>query len=103
MLSLDRLQAFSLRKGCYPGQEIVARTHYLGQAKRQLARLAGAGLQAGLEIRDGSGHGVGSLVCATSDGREGLAVLAATREGMTLADGRPVAELPMLGGFGRSL
>ncbi|MDW8479617.1 MAG: folate-binding protein [Xanthomonadales bacterium] len=23
-------RAFSLRKGCYPGQEIVARTHYLG-------------------------------------------------------------------------
>lgn len=35
MLGLGRLQAFSLSKGCYPGQEIVARTHYLGQQKRE--------------------------------------------------------------------
>ena len=35
-LSLERLQAFSVKKGCYPGQEIVARTHFLGQAKRGL-------------------------------------------------------------------
>ncbi|GHD65705.1 folate-binding protein YgfZ [Luteimonas padinae] len=33
-LSLERLKAYSVRKGCYPGQEIVARTHFLGQAKR---------------------------------------------------------------------
>lgn len=36
-LSLDRLRAFSVKKGCYPGQEIVARTHFLGKAKRWLA------------------------------------------------------------------
>lgn len=36
-LSLQRLRAFSVKKGCYPGQEIVARTHFLGQAKRGLA------------------------------------------------------------------
>lgn len=35
-LSLDRLRAYSVKKGCYPGQEIVARTHFLGQAKRGL-------------------------------------------------------------------
>ena len=35
-LSLERLQAFSVKKGCYPGQEIVARTHFLGKAKRGL-------------------------------------------------------------------
>ncbi len=35
-LSLDRLDAFSVKKGCYPGQEIVARTHFLGKAKRGL-------------------------------------------------------------------
>jgi len=43
MLALDRLAAFSVRKGCYPGQEIVARTHFLGQAKRRLARLCASG------------------------------------------------------------
>ena len=38
-LSLDRLRAYSVKKGCYPGQEIVARTHFLGQVKRGLALL----------------------------------------------------------------
>ncbi len=39
MLGLERLGAISLSKGCYPGQEIVARTHYLGQSKRGLVCL----------------------------------------------------------------
>ena len=36
MLSLDKLNGLSLKKGCYPGQEIVARTHYLGESKKAL-------------------------------------------------------------------
>lgn len=36
MLGQDRWQAISLTKGCYTGQEIVARTHYLGKNKRHL-------------------------------------------------------------------
>jgi len=34
MLDFDSLGAVNFRKGCYPGQEIVARTHYLGKVKR---------------------------------------------------------------------
>lgn len=36
MLNLDRLGAVSFNKGCYTGQEIVARTEYRGQTKRRL-------------------------------------------------------------------
>ena len=36
MLNLDRLGGISFNKGCYTGQEIVARTHYLGKAKRAM-------------------------------------------------------------------
>lgn len=36
MLNLDKLGGISFTKGCYTGQEIVARTHYLGKAKREL-------------------------------------------------------------------
>jgi folate-binding protein YgfZ len=43
MLALERLQAYSLRKGCFPGQEIIARTHYLGRSKRRLVRLTCSG------------------------------------------------------------
>ncbi len=36
MLNLDQLGGISYNKGCYTGQEIVARTHYLGKAKKAL-------------------------------------------------------------------
>ncbi len=36
MLNIDKLGGISFDKGCYIGQEIVARTHYLGKAKREL-------------------------------------------------------------------
>jgi folate-binding protein YgfZ len=36
MLNLDALGGISFDKGCYTGQEVVARTHYLGKAKRKL-------------------------------------------------------------------
>lgn len=36
MFNLDKLGGISFNKGCYTGQEIVARTHYLGQAKREM-------------------------------------------------------------------
>jgi len=35
MLNLDLLHIINLDKGCYPGQEIVARTHYRGKTKRR--------------------------------------------------------------------
>lgn len=38
MLNLDLLDAISFDKGCYTGQEIVARTHYKGATKRRTLR-----------------------------------------------------------------
>ncbi len=35
-INLDELGAFSLKKGCYPGQEVIARMHYLGKPNRRL-------------------------------------------------------------------
>ena len=35
-INLDELEAFSLKKGCYPGQEVIARMHYLGKPNRRL-------------------------------------------------------------------
>ena len=56
MLSLDRLQAFSVKKGCYPGQEIVARTHFLGQAKARAhaVRMPRANPEAGANVDVGA-------------------------------------------------
>ncbi len=36
MLNLDKQGGISFNKGCYTGQEIVARTHFLGKAKREM-------------------------------------------------------------------
>jgi tRNA-modifying protein YgfZ len=36
MLGIDQLGGVSFSKGCYTGQEIVARSHYLGKVKRAL-------------------------------------------------------------------
>jgi len=38
MVNMDRLDAVNFRKGCYPGQEIVARMHYLGNLKQRMGR-----------------------------------------------------------------
>jgi len=35
MLGLERIGAVSFTKGCYPGQEIIARARYLGKVKRK--------------------------------------------------------------------
>jgi tRNA-modifying protein YgfZ len=90
MLSLERLKAFSLKKGCYPGQEIVARTHYLGQAKRALAGILGPGITVGAQVRDGAGHPAGTAVSATSDGLSGLAVLTVGAPDPLVIDTHPI-------------
>lgn len=72
-LSLERLNAFSVKKGCYPGQEIVARTHFLGQAKRGLTLVrSDAPLEPAMDLRLGE-QVVGTVVSTSGD--LGLAVL----------------------------
>ena len=38
MANMELVGAVSLKKGCYPGQEVVARMHYLGKLKRRMYR-----------------------------------------------------------------
>lgn len=103
-LSLERLGAFSVKKGCYPGQEIVARTHFLGQAKRGLALLEGdAELVDGGEVSSESAS-LGKVISTTAaDGRHlALAVLPLEHGSQRLSvDGNAVRELPVRGGLAR--
>jgi folate-binding protein YgfZ len=94
MLSLERLHAFSLKKGCYPGQEIVARTHYLGQARRGLSRVEGIGLQVGASLSDDEGNTVGSVICTTPDSANGLAILQLEKRAQALCIGPQSVNLP---------
>jgi folate-binding protein YgfZ len=77
-LSLERLHAFSVKKGCYPGQEIVARTHFLGQAKRGLVLLEGdAAFADGDEVH--ANERIAGTIVSTA-GQLALAVLPLERE-----------------------
>ncbi len=67
-LSLERLRAYSVKKGCYPGQEIVARTHFLGQAKRGLALVRSAPpLAPGAELMSTVDTKIGTVVSTAGD------------------------------------
>jgi folate-binding protein YgfZ len=46
MVNLDLIGGVSYAKGCYPGQEIVARTHYLGRLKQRMYRIGVRGVAA---------------------------------------------------------
>ncbi len=52
MINFELVGGVNFRKGCYPGQEIVARSQYLGQLKRRalLAYADDAQAQAGVEV-----------------------------------------------------
>jgi folate-binding Fe-S cluster repair protein YgfZ len=43
MLNLDALGAISFEKGCYTGQEVIARAHYRGRVKRRMQRFLSGG------------------------------------------------------------
>ena len=64
MLNLDLLDAINLDKGCYTGQEIVARTHYRGATKRRCLRFESAEpVNPGDKIQEGN-RSVGEVVNA---------------------------------------
>jgi hypothetical protein len=52
MINFELVGGVNFRKGCYPGQEIVARSQYLGKLKRRmtLAQIPGVGLTNGMDV-----------------------------------------------------
>ncbi len=98
-LGLDRLAAYSVKKGCYPGQEIVARTHFLGKAKRSLQLLqAASDVIAGTAVTQ-QGAIVGTV--ASSAGTLALAVLPLELDGSVEIDSNTALRLPLLDGLAR--
>jgi len=92
MINLQALGGVSFKKGCYTGQEIVARMQYLGKLKRRLHRLAMQSSDsevpaAGLELYSPvHGSSVGEVVLAAS--AEGSTELLAVLQEDAAADGR---------------
>ncbi len=67
-LSLQRLQAVAIDKGCYPGQEIVARLHFRGGHKRHLCSGTLSQPRAPGEMLRIDGHDVGRVLDAMTEG-----------------------------------
>lgn len=102
MLNLDVLGGISFEKGCYTGQEIIARTHFRGAIKRRMFRFksSGAPPEPGTRIVAGDQH-AGDVVDAvhTEDGVELLAIVNLTHADATLRiaspDGAQLTKLPL--------
>ncbi|MGF6274876.1 folate-binding protein YgfZ [Massilia sp. UYP11] len=106
MINLELLGGVNFKKGCYPGQEIVARTKYLGKIKRRttLAGIDDATARAGDEVFSTADpdQPCGMVVNAAPNGRGGADALveiklAALGEEVRLgsAAGAPLRFLPM--------
>jgi len=76
-LSLQRLQAVAVDKGCYPGQEIVARLHFRGGHKRHMHRVILSQTMPPGEVLRSEGHEVGCVLDTNQSGDaiEALVVL----------------------------
>lgn len=97
MLNLDLVDGISFAKGCYTGQEIIARTQHLGRIKRRLHRLR---LPAGswtvgqtVQLEDGR-TGRLTEVVATEAGHEALVVLRSAEEAGTDPGDAPAGDPP---------
>jgi folate-binding protein YgfZ len=79
MLNLDAIGAISFEKGCYTGQEIIARAHYRGQVKRRMQRFHTESAEplapgARISLRDGRRCVVVQAEFTTAGAQEFLAV-----------------------------
>lgn len=69
LLNFTQIGGVSFRKGCFTGQEIVARLHYKGKLKQRMRRLSAAcsdpdALLPGTLLHNGDGKKIGELVTA---------------------------------------
>lgn len=102
-LNYHVLEAVSYNKGCYTGQEVVARLYFRGKLKQRLYRLEGQGLtEAGHHAIHAGGEQVGGVVMSApeANGRRALLAVvknAAAREGRLQLgpDGPPLQVMPL--------
>jgi folate-binding protein YgfZ len=90
--NLDELHAISYTKGCYTGQEVVARVHFRGHVNRHLRGLRTAGGEPpppSAQLVDDSGRPVGEVRSAVASPRLGGIALAMIRREVEV--GAPVS------------
>jgi folate-binding protein YgfZ len=104
MVNLELIGGVSFKKGCYPGQEVVARSQYLGKLKRRmlLGRVASPSddIRPGADITTHSAaEPVGMVVNVACNGEGGMdllfeTTLSATHGILSVAD-QPITLLPL--------
>ncbi|MBP5981377.1 MAG: folate-binding protein YgfZ [Halomonas sp.] len=104
MLNWEALGGVSFKKGCYTGQEVVARAHFRGQVKKRLvhAELKAAVLpDVGASINNASDKAMGEVVISVRKDNDSVELLAvmntkAIEEAMPLYwEGNTVTLLPL--------
>ena len=86
MVNFDKIGGVSFHKGCYPGQEVVARAQYLGKIKRHLyqIRTTGPMVAGGSLFLAGKSEQPCGLIANTAPAPDGLfAALAVIKEEAT--------------------
>lgn len=82
MLNIDQMHGLSYQKGCYPGQEVIARLHYRGQLKKKMYLGSGnAGITPGAGdrlVHKDSGVVAGDVIDAELQPAGGFGLLAVT-------------------------
>ena len=77
---LDALGAISFAKGCYTGQEVVARIHFRGHVNRLLRRVrADQPMAVGARVLDAAGADVGEIRSSVTSARYGARAIAMVR------------------------
>jgi len=101
MINFPQLGGVSFTKGCYTGQEVIARTHYLGKVKRHVYPARSCGDAAiGDTVQDSAGQPVGEVAFRAPwpEGGVGLLLLLqdqAVAQGNLRLNGQEISLLPL--------
>ncbi|MFZ6749765.1 YgfZ/GcvT domain-containing protein [Undibacterium sp. Ren11W] len=107
MVNFELIGGINFKKGCYPGQEIVARSQYLGKLKRRMAiaSIPSTAVMAGMEVfsEEDPDQPCGMIVNAEADNSDSSICLVelkvadqeANKVHLGAADGAPLHFLPL--------
>lgn len=95
VLNYDVTAGVNFKKGCYTGQEVVARMHFKGKLKQRMQRIdytADVELAPGETLRNGDGKAVGEVVSSARNhaGHSALVVLRRDTDGLLFKDDEPL-------------
>lgn len=84
----DLIHGVSFTKGCFVGQEVVARMEHKSVVRKRVVRLQGAGLTSGAEVKLGGDVAIGLV--GSVEGSDGLALIRLDRVVEALDGGKPL-------------